>query len=136
MGEQFKKLSCDASKVVVDKINDNEMSVKIIDSVGDTHTLNVNVTIENIQNVDILGDKLEQYVDVPTLDISHTISKSKKVNSHDLNLSWNHKPKPSVFEIKKQEELLFSGSFTEAMTWVQQNVKECDQKIVTKKSLH
>lgn len=135
MGEDFKKLSCNASKVVVDKINDNEMSVKIIDSVGDTHLLNVNVTIENIQNVDILGDKLEQYVDIPTLDISHTISKSKKVNSQELTMNWNHKPKPSVFEIKKQEELLFSGSFTEAMNWVQQNVTECDQKIIKKKSL-
>ena len=50
-------------------------------------------------------------------------------------MNWNHKPKPSVFEIKKQEELLFSGSFTEAMNWVQQNVTECDQKIIKKKSL-
>ena len=136
MGEQFKKLSCNASKVVVDKINDNEMSVKIIDSVGDTHTLNVNVTIENIQNVDILGDKLEQYVDVPTLDISHTVKKSDKHDSTDISMKWNHTCKPSVYEIRNKDKIVFTGSFSDAMIWVSNNVKECDQKIVTKKSLH
>lgn len=135
MGE-FKKLSCNAKQVVVDKISDDKLSITINDSNGDIHSLDVNVTIENIQNIDILGDKLEQYVDVPTLDVLHDVKKSKKYDSLEIDMKWNHKPKPSVYEIKKEKELLFSGSFTEAMKWVQQNVKEGDQKIVTKKSLH
>lgn len=135
MGE-FKKLSCNAKQVVVDKISDGKLSITINDSNGDIHSLDVNVTIENIQNIDILGDKLEQYVDVPTLDVLHDVKKSKKYDSLEIDMKWNHKPKPSVYEIKKEKELLFSGSFTEAMKWVQQNVKEGDQKIVTKKSLH
>ena len=135
MGE-FKKLSCKAKKVVIDKVNDDKLSITINEANGDIHSLDVNVTIENIQNIDILGDKLEQYVDVPTLDVLHDVKKSKKYDSLEIDMNWNHKPKPSVYEIKKEKELLFSGSFTEAMKWVQQNVKECDQKIVTKKSLH
>jgi hypothetical protein len=133
---EFKKLSCNAKQVVVDKISDDKLSITINDSNGDIHSLDVNVTIENIQNIDILGDKLEQYVDVPTLDVLHDVKKSKKYDSLEIDMKWNHKPKPSVYEIKKEKELLFSGSFTEAMKWVQQNVKEGDQKIVTKKSLH
>jgi hypothetical protein len=133
---EFKKLSCNAKQVVVDKISDGKLSITINDSNGDIHSLDVNVTIENIQNIDILGDKLEQYVDVPTLDVLHDVKKSKKYDSLEIDMKWNHKPKPSVYEIKKEKELLFSGSFTEAMKWVQQNVKEGDQKIVTKKSLH
>ena len=78
MGE-FKKLSCNAKQVVVDKISDGKLSITINDSNGDIHSLDVNVTIENIQNIDILGDKLEQYVDVPTLDVLHDVKKSKKI---------------------------------------------------------
>ena len=125
MGE-FKKLSCKARKVVIDKVNDDRLSITINEVNGDIHSLDVNVTIENIQNIDILGDKLEQFVDVPTLDVLHDVKKSKKYDSLEIDMNWNHKPKPSVYEIKKEKELLFSGSFTEAMKWVQQNVKECD----------
>lgn len=135
MGE-FKKLSCNAKKVVIDKISDDRLSITINDASGDVHSLDVNVTIENIQNIDILGDKLEQYVDVPTLDVLYDVKKSKKYDSLEIDMKWNHKPKPSVYEIKKEKKLLFSGTFSDAMDWIQQNVKECDQKIVTKKSLH
>ena len=38
---------------------------------GDTHNINVAIKTEATQNIDILGDKLEQYTDVSSLEILH-----------------------------------------------------------------
>ena len=51
-------------------------------------------------------------------------------------MKWNHTSKPSVYEIRNKDKIVFTGTFSDAMIWVNNNVKECDQKIVTKKSLH
>ena len=51
-------------------------------------------------------------------------------------MKWDHSKKPSVFEVRNKDEVVFSGSYTEAMEWVGTNVTECSQNIVKKKSLH
>ena len=63
MGDVFKKLSCNAEKVVVDKKSDDTLEIIVVDSAGDTHNINVAIKTEATQNIDILGDKLEQYTD-------------------------------------------------------------------------
>ena len=77
----FKKLSCNAKQVVVDKKSDDTLEIIMTDSVGDTHTINVAIKTEATQNIDILGDKLEQYTDVSSLEILHTVKKSDKHDS-------------------------------------------------------
>ena len=136
MGDVFKKLSCNAKRVVVDKKSDDTLEIIVTDSVSDTHTISVAIKTEATQNIDILGDKLEQYTDVSSLEISHTVKKSDKHDSTDISMKWNHTCKPSVYEIRNKDKIVFTGSFSDAMIWVSNNVKGCDQKIVTKKSLH
>ncbi len=136
MGDVFKKLSCNAKQVVVDKKSDDTLEIIVVDSVGDTHTINVAIKTEATQNIDILGDRLEQYTDVSSLEVSHEIKKSDKYVSTEISMKWNHTEKPSVFEIKSKDKIVFTGSFSDAMIWVNNNIKECDQKSVTKKSHH
>ena len=136
MGDVFKKLSCDAEQVIVDKKSDDTLEIIVIDSVGDAHTINVAIKIEATQNIDILGDKLEQYTDVSSLEVSHEIKKSDKYTSTDISMKWNHSSKPSVYEISNKDKIVFTGTFLDAMIWINNNVKECNQKIISKKSLH
>lgn len=136
MDDIFKKLSCNAEKVVVDKKSNDSLEITVIDSVGDIHTIDVVIKTTATQNIDILGDKLEQYTDVSSLKISHTIKKSDKYNSTDISMKWNHSNKPSVYEVRNKDEIVFTGTFSDAMVWINKNVKECDQNIVTTKSIH
>jgi len=136
VGDVFKKLSCDAEQVIVDKKSDDTLEIIVIDSVGDTHTINVAIKTEATQNIDILGDKLEQYTDVSSLEVSHEIKKSDKYTSTDISMKWNHSSKPSVYEISNKDKIVFTGTFSDAMIWINNNVKECNQKIISKKSLH
>ena len=135
MGDVFKKLSCNAEKVVVDKKSDDTLEIIVTDSVGDTHNINVAIKTEATQNIDILGDKLEQYTDVSSLEISHIVKKSDKYDSTDISMKWNHSSKPSVYEIRSKDKSVFTGNFSDAMIWVNKNVTECSQSIVKKKSL-
>lgn len=135
MGDVFKKLSCNAEKVIVDKKSDDTLEIIVIDSVSDTHTINVAIKTEATQNIDILGDKLEQYTDVSSLEISHRVKKSDKYDSTDISMKWNHSSKPSVYEIRSKDKSVFTGTFSDAMIWINKNVTECSQSIVKKKSL-
>ena len=136
MGDVFKKLSCNAEKVIVDRKSDDTLEIIVTDSAGDVHTIDVAIKTEATQNIDILGDKLEPYTDVSSFDITHSVKKSNKYDSTDISMKWNHTEKPSVFEIKIKNKIVFTGAFSDAMIWVNNNVKECNQKLVTKKSLH
>ena len=136
MGENFKKLGCHAKKVVIDKVDDNTLRIYVEDDQGDEHILNVGVIIENLQNVDTFGDKQGHMIDVPTLDIDYSIKKTEKIKSTDISMKWDHSNKPSVFEVRNKDEVVFSGTYTEAMEWVRKNVTECSQNIVKTKSLH
>ena len=136
MGENFKKLGCSAKRVVIDKVDDDILKIFVEDEHGDEHTLNVGVIIENLQNVDTFGDKQGHMIDVPTLDIDYSIKKTEKIKSTDISMKWDHSNKPSVFEVKSKNEVIFTGSFTDAMEWVRKNVVECSQSIVKTKSLH
>ena len=135
MGEDFKKLGCYAKKIIIDKVNDETLTIFVEDEYGDEHSLTVNVAIENFQNIDTFGDNLGHMIDVPTLDIDYSIKKTEKIESTDISMKWNHTEKPSVFEIKNKDEVVFSGPFQDAMEWVGKNVTECNQNIVKKKSL-
>ena len=75
-------------------------------------------------------------IDVPVLDINYAVIKSKKISSEHLSMKWNHSSKPSVFEVKVKDKIVFSGTYCDAMEWVRKNVTECNQKIVKKRSLH
>ena len=136
MGDEFKKLGCYAKKVVIDKVGDNILKICIEDEHGDEHTLNVGVVIENLQNVDTFGDKQGHMIDVTTLDIDYSIKKTEKIKSTDISMKWDHSNKPSVFEVKSKNEVIFSGPYSDAMEWVRKNVTECNQNIVKKKSLN
>ncbi|RPG66885.1 MAG: hypothetical protein CBC02_003400 [Flavobacteriaceae bacterium TMED42] len=136
MGNDFKKLGCYAKKVVIDKVNDDTLKICVDDDQGDKHTLNVGVIIESLQNVDTFGDKQDHMIDVPTLDIDYSIKKTDKIKSTDISMKWDHSSKPSVFEVKSKNEVVFSGSFSAAMEWVRKNVAECSQNIVKTKPLH
>jgi hypothetical protein len=136
VGDDFKKLGCYAKKVVIDKINDDTLKICVEDEHGDEHTLNVGVIIENLQNVDTFGDKQGHMIDVPTLDIDYSIKKTEKIKSTDISMKWDHSNKPSVFEVKSKNEVIFSGPYSDAMEWVRKNVTECNQNIVKKKSLN
>ena len=136
MGEEFEKLGCYAKKVVIDKINDDALKICVEDEHGDEHTINVGVIIENLQNVDTFGDKQGHMIDVPTLDIDYSIKKTEKIKSTDISMKWDHSNKPSVFEVKSKNEVIFSGPYSDAMEWVRKNVTECNQNIVKKKSLN
>ena len=35
-----------------------------------------------------------------------------------------------------KDEIVFTGTFSDAMVWINKNVKECDQTIVTTKSIN
>ena len=47
-------------------------------------------------------------IDVPVLDINYAIIKSKKISSEHLSMKWNHSSKPSVFEVKVKDEIVFT----------------------------
>lgn len=136
MGENFKKLGCHAKQVIIDKVNDDTLRIYVEDDQGDEHILNVGVVIENLQNVDTFGDKQGHMIDVPTLNINYSIKKTEKIKSTDISMKWDHSNKPSVFEVRNKDEVVFSGTYTEAMEWVRKNVTECSQNIVKTKSLH
>ena len=136
MNEDFKKLGCYAKKVLIDKVSDNSLAIYIEDEHGDKHNLKVRVIIENLQNVDTFGDKQGHMIDVPALDIDYSVKKTEKIKSTDISMKWDHNKKPSVFEVRSQDDVVFSGPYTEAMEWVRKNVTECSQNIVKKKSLH
>lgn len=136
MGEDFKKLSCYAKKIIIDKVNDETLTIFIEDEYGDEHDLTVNVAIENFQNIDTFGDNLGHTIDVPKLSINHTTNKTEKIKSTDISMKWDHSKKPSVFEVRSKDKVVFSGPYTEAMEWVGMNVTECSQNIVKMKFLH
>ena len=73
--------------------------------------------------------------DDPTLNIDYYIKKNDKIKSTDISMKWDHSKKPSVFEVRNKDEVVFSGPFQDAMEWVGKNVTECNQNIVKKKSL-
>ena len=134
MSRKFQKIGCNAKKVVIDKVSDKFLTIFIEDENSDEHFIEVNVAIENFQNIDTFGDKEGHMIDVPVLDISHAIIKSKKISSEHLSMKWNHSNKPSVFEVKSKNEIVFSGTYSDAMEWVGKNVIECSQPVVVKKS--
>lgn len=136
MGSDFKKLGCYAKKVVIDKVDDDILKICVEDDHGDEHTLNVGVIIENLQNVDTFGDKQGHMIDVPALDIDYSIKKTEKIKSTDISMKWNHSNKPSVFEVRNKDEVVFSGSYTDAMEWVGTNVTEYTQSIVKVSNTH
>lgn len=136
MGDDFTKLGCSAKKVVIDKVGDDILKICIEDEHGDEHTINVGVIIQNLQNVDTFGDKPGHMIDVPTLNIDYSIKKTDKIKSTDISMKWDHSKKPSVFEVRNKDEVVFTGPFATAMKWVGKNVTECNQNIVKKKSLH
>ena len=125
MGEDFKKLGCYAKKVVIDKINDDTLKICVEDEHGDEHNLNVGVVIENIQNVDTFGDKEGYAIDVPSLGVDYSVKKTDKIKSTDISMKWDHSGKPSVFEVRNKDEVVFSGPYSDAMKWVGKNVIEC-----------
>ena len=136
MGEDFKKLGCYAKKVVIDKVDDDTLTICIEDERGDEHNLKVKVIIENFQNIDTFGDKEDYTIDVPSLDVDYSVKKVDKLNSTDISMKWNHNNKPSVFEVRSKDEVVFSGTYSDAIEWVGKNVIECSQPVVVKKSQH
>ena len=58
----------------------------------------------------------------PSLIVEHSVKKTNKLNSTDISMKWNHSKKPSVFEVRSKNEVVFSGTFTDAMEWVGKNV--------------
>ncbi len=134
MGEDFKKLSCYAKKVVIDKVDDDTLTICFEDEHGDEHNLKVKVIIENFQNIDTFGDKEDYTIDVPSLDVDYSVKKTDQLNSTDISMKWNHSNKPSVFEVRSKNKVVFSGTYSDAMEWVGKNVIECSQPIVVKKS--
>ena len=136
MGENFKKLGCYAKKVIIDKVNDDTLTILVEDENGDEHNLTVNVAIENFQNIDTFGDNLGHTINVPELNIDHSIKKTEKIKSTDISMKWDHSKKPSVFEVRNKNKVVFSGPYADAMEWVRKNVTECNQNIVKKKSLN
>ena len=134
MGENFKKLGCYAKKVIIDKVNDDTLTILVEDDNGDEHNLTVNVAIENFQNIDTFGDNLGHTITVPELIIDHSIKKTEKIKSTDISMKWDHSKKPSVFEVRNKNKVVFSGPYADAMEWVRKNVTECNQNIVKKKS--
>ena len=123
MGEDFKKLGCYAKKVVIDKINDDTLTIHIEDEYGDEHNLKIKVIIENFQNIDTFGEKEDYTIDVPSLTIDYSVKKTDKLNSSDISMKWNHSNKPSVFEVRSKDDVVFSGTYSDAMEWVGKNVK-------------
>ena len=134
MGEEFKKLGCYAKKIVIDKVNDDVLLICVEDENGDEHNLKVKVIIENFQNIDTFGEKEDYTIDVPSLDVDYSVKKTNKLNSTDISMKWNHNNKPSVFEVRSKNEVVFSGTYSDAMEWVGKNVIECSQPVVVKKS--
>ena len=134
MGENFKKLGCYAKKVIIDKVNDDTLTIRIEDECGDEHNLKIKVIIENFQNIDTFGEKEDYTIDVPSLDVDYSVNKTNKLNSTDISMKWNHSNKPSVFEVRSKNEVVFSGTYSDAMEWVGKNVIECSQPVVVKKS--
>ena len=124
MSRKFQKIGCNAKRVVIDKVNDKSLTIFIEDGNSDEHFIEVNVAIENFQNIDTFGDKEGHLIDVPVLGINHTITKSKKISSEHLSMKWNHINKPSVFEVKVKDEIMFSGTYCDAMEWVEKNIVE------------
>ncbi len=123
MSEDFKKLGCYAKKVVIDKINDDALTIHIEDEHGDEHNLKIKVVIENFQNIDTFGEKEDYTIDVPSLNVDYSVKKTGKINSTDISMKWNHSNKPPVFEVRSKDDVVFSGTYSDAMEWVGKNVK-------------
>lgn len=132
MGRKFQKIGCNAKKVVIDKVSDKFLTIFIEDENSDEHFIEVNVAIENFQNIDTFGNKEGHMIDVPILDIKYSENKTNKLDPKNISMKWNHTEKPSVFEIKNKDEVVFSGSYSDAMNWVRKNISECSQQIVKK----
>ena len=75
------------------------------------HNISVAIKTEATQNIDILGDKLEQYTDVSSLEIYHKVKKSDKYDSTDISMNWNNSIKPSVYEIKNKDKMCLQELF-------------------------
>ncbi len=135
MGRKFKKIGCNAKKVIIDKVNDKLLTIFIEDENSDEHSIEVSVAIENFQNIDTFGNKEGHMIDVPVLDIKYSENKTNKLDSKNISMKWNHAEKPSVFEIKSKDKVVFSGSYSDAMNWVRKNISECSQQIVKKSHL-
>ena len=105
------------------------------DEFGDEHNFKIGVEIDNFQNIDTFGNKEGHMIDLPVLDIKYSVNKTNKLDSKNISMKWNHTKKPSVFEIKNKDEVVFSGTYSNAMNWVRKNISECSQQIVKKQSL-
>tara|TARA_B100001093_G_scaffold112726_1_gene105056 strand:- start:1545 stop:1955 length:411 start_codon:yes stop_codon:yes gene_type:complete len=135
VAKDFKKLSCYAKKVIINKVGDELLKIHVTDEFGDEHNFKIGVEINNFQNIDTFGNKEGHMVDIPALDIKYSVNKTDKLNSKNISMNWNHAEKPSVFEIKNKDEVVFSGSYADAMKWERKNISECSQQIVKKQSL-
>ena len=135
MGEDFIKLGCYAKKVIIDKVDDETLTIFVEDECGYEHNLKIKVIIENFQTIDTFGEKEDYTIDVPSLDVDYSVKKTNKLNSTDISMKWNHSNKPSVFEVRSKNEVVFSGTYSDAMEWVGKNVIECSQNIVKTKFL-
>lgn len=125
MAEEFRKLGCYAKKVVIDKIDDDTLKICVEDEHGDEHNLKVGVVVETSQNIDTFGDKEGYTIDIPSLGVDYSVKKTDKLNSKNISMKWNHANKPSVFEVRNKDEVVFSGPYSDAMEWVGKNVIEC-----------
>lgn len=135
MAKDFRKLSCYAKKVIINKVDDKLLKIHVTDEFGDEHNFKIGVEIDNFQNIDTFGNKEGHMIDLPVLDIKYSVNKTNKLDSKNISMKWNHTKKPSVFEIKNKDEVVFSGTYSNAMNWVRKNISECSQQIVKKQSL-
>ena len=128
MAKDFKKLSCYAEKIIIKKVDDELLTIHVTDKLGDEHNFKIGVAIDNFQNIDTFGNKKGHMIDIPVLDLKYSVNKTNKLDSKNVSMKWNHTKKPSVFEIKNKDKIVFSGTYCDAMKWAKNNIAECVQR--------
>lgn len=108
-------------QVTLTKLSDDKLGVEILHE-DKVHNFTIDVQEDEMQNIETFGEEMGYMIKTTILDISHKVTDNVKHKSTEINMKWNHSGKPSVFEISKNKEILYSGPFSDAMNWISQNV--------------
>ena len=109
------------NQVKLTKVSDDKLKIYISEN-NQLHTFNVSIEDDEMQNIETFGEELGYMIKTTKFEIEHLEEFHDKYKSSEIELKWNHATKPSQYEVKKNSEVLFSGTFSDAMEWVSFNV--------------
>lgn len=109
------------NQVKLTKVTDERLKICVSEN-EKLHIFTVTIEDDEMQNIETFGEELGYMIKTTKFEIDHHAEYHDKYKSSEIELKWNHATKPSQYEVKKNNEVLFSGTFSDAMEWVSFNV--------------